>query len=492
MTERLRLVIVSNRLPVSLVEEDGVWSAAPSSGGLVTALRAVLRDRGGHWIGWPGAVESPPEQTELLAQASRESGFRLHPVGMSEDEMQKFYVGFSNEVIWPLFHDLVGRCRFEPSYWRTYCDVNGRFAEVVANQTSPDDFIWVHDYHLMDVGTVLRRLGARNRIAFFLHIPFPPPEIFAKLPWRAEVLRSLLDYDLLGFQTLRDRRNFVRCVRTFYRDVKVEGKGSVLGLRLPDRTVRVGAFAISIDFAEFAEGAATPEVEYLTAQLGHQLAGRRVILGVDRLDYTKGIPYRLAAFETLLERHPELHRHVTFVQVVTPSRETIPEYDQLHAQIDQAIGRINGRFTQPGWVPIHYLYRNLTRPELLAYYRSADVGLVTPLADGMNLVAKEVCAANVDEKAVLVLSEFAGAAAALQNDALLVNPYDVEGVAAALYEAVTMPSHARRTRMHRLRQKIRRNDIRQWVESFLQTAISRTLDDFPLLDPVDDYVPKLD
>jgi len=485
-----RLVVVSNRLPVVLEQENGNgWRAQPGSGGLVTALLPVLRHRGGMWIGWPGtSVDDPVGIKEALDGASKDAGYTLHSVPLNSEEVQKFYQGFSNEIIWPLFHDLQSLCTFDPSYWRTYTEVNRRYAETVARHSHENDFVWVHDYHLIHVASELRQLGAHTQLAFFLHIPFPSLDIFTKLPWRFQLLHALLEYDLVGFQTLRDRRNFIQCARTLLGDVTVQGKGQVVKMNAGGRTLRLGSFPISIDYNAFMKHAASPEIAALASDLRTRLPNRQLILGVDRLDYTKGIPHRLEAFRNALLRYPDLLERVRLVQVVVPSREDIPQYSELRTRIERLVGEINGQFTRPsGWVPIHYVFRSLTRSELLAYYRAAEIALVTPLKDGMNLVAKEFCACSIEEESVLILSEFAGAAAQLQNGALLVNPYDRDGVADAIYTAFGMPPAARRTRMRRLRRTIREHDIFWWVDSFLRAAIAKDLSAFPL---PPDYIPQ--
>jgi trehalose 6-phosphate synthase len=407
---------------------------------------------------------------------------------LTAQERDKFYYGFSNEVLWPLFHDLHSRCNFDPSYWPVYQQVNRKFAEVSAQASTPDDFIWVHDYHLLVVGQQLRALGVKAQTGLFLHIPFPALDVYVKLPWRTQLLHALLEYGLIGFQTVRDRTNFVQCVRTLVgHDVEVKGRGQVVTLKVGKRAVRLGAFPIGIDFEEFATQAMTPQVTERARLVQEDTRNRKLILGVDRLDYTKGVPDKLKAFRMGLARFPELQRRVTLIQIVVPSREHIPEYYDLKTEIERLVGRINGEFTRPGWVPIHYIHRSLDRTDLLSYYRAAAIGLVTPLRDGMNLVAKEFCACNVDGDAVLILSEFAGAAAQLQDGALLVNPYDVEGVADAIQKAFTMDAEERRARMMRIRKTVREHDIFWWTDAFLRAAISRELDDFPV---VHEYIPS--
>lgn len=438
------------------------------------ALMPVLRDRGGLWIGWGGTrgVESA-ELKAHLQDATEEFGHAFEPVGLSDDEVAGFYEGFSNEIVWPLFHDLLGQCRFDPAYWRSYVQVNRKYAgAILAASATDDDLIWVHDYHLMGVATHLRASGIRNRLGFFLHVPFPSPDIFLRLPWRGTVLRDLSSYDLIGFQTLRDRDHFVQCLRTQC-NVRASGDGQVQDIEIGEksggttRRLRVGAFPISIDYHEFADRAACAGAKSRAMDLRRTMHGRRIVLSVDRLDYTKGIPAKLEAFRTVLERSPKLIDDVVLHLQVVPSRENIPGYRQLWLEIERAVGEINGRFSRPGSIPIHYYYQSMQRDALCAHYRAADVMLVTPFKDGMNLVAKEYCACQTDSEGVLVLSEFAGAAAELQPAALSVNPYDVEGMADTIRQAIEMPAEERRKRMTTLRQRVRRNDIFRWVNGYL-------------------------
>jgi len=445
----------------------------------VTALLPVLRHRGGTWVGWPGAPGPARTFSRALAAASADAGYKLAIVSLNEDEVRDFYLGFSNEVIWPLFHDLPSLCRFEPAYWRAYVAANRKFARAVNTRAAPGDFIWVHDYHLMTVGAELRRLGTRARTGFFLHIPFPAPDVFMKLPWRMPLLDALVQFDLLGFQTTRDLRNFAACAQMLGKSVRTESKGMLLVGAGPHGAARAGHFPISIDYNAFMRRAAEPDVAAKAQDLHRLLPKRKLVLGVDRLDYSKGITLRLRAFQDLLERHPDMRGRVSLLQVVVPSRENIPQYERMKTQIEQLAGRINGAFARPGgWVPVWYEYRGLSRLELLAYYRAADIALITPLKDGMNLVAKEYCACSIEEDCVLILSEFAGAAEQLTG-ALLVNPYDIEGVAEAIRTAHQMSREERVARMRAMRRSVRRQDVFWWVDAFLNAAIARDLRAFP-------------
>lgn len=469
---RNRLIVVSNRLPtVFRTGDDGRLRPEPGSGGLVTALGPVLQDRGGIWIGWPGITAGREEIDRAVADASEQLGYGLKPVILSAPEIQDFYHGFANEILWPLFHDLQMLCNYEPRYWQTYREVNRRFAEVICETAQPGDFLWIHDYHLMGVAAELRRLGVKSRIGFFLHVPFPPLDIFLKLPWRMAVVQGLLEYDLIGLQTLRDRRNLVQCLQFLCKEIQVQGKGQVVKATTRDREVKIGHFPISIDYQAFHTQAANPLVANKVKALRDRLSERKLIFSVDRLDYTKGIPYRLQAFRSALARYPELRGRISLLQVVVPSRVNIPEYAKLKTAIEQLVGEINGEWARPGdWLPVWYVFGCLSRLDLVTYYRAADISLVTPLKDGMNLVAKEYCACSTDETGVLILSEFAGAAEQLGRNALLINPCDTEGMAEAIYRACGMTGEERRRRMHRLRRSIRKHDVFWWAEEFLRAA----------------------
>lgn len=482
---RSRLLIVSNRLPLKVVPRaDGKATFEPGSGGLVTALAPVLRDRGGTWIGWPGvdAEKAPDNLPELMEQAGKKLGYRIRPVALKKKEVKLFYEGFSNEVLWPIFHDFPSVANFDPKYWDAYRAVNRKYAEAIAEHGRPGDFIWIHDYQLMLVAEECRKLGVDGLFSFFLHIPFPSLGMFLKIPWRTEILRGLLAYDLLGVQTAWDRRNLMECVRSLIPEVVWRGRGRVASASLEGRDVRIGDFPISIDYRGFMRQAKSEPVLQGVRAIRKNLDKRTIILGVDRLDYTKGILYRLGAFYEALVRYPELREKTTLVQVAVPSRTAVPQYKRLRARIERMVGRINGQFTRPGWIPVHYIFRSLSREELLSYYRAADIALVTPLKDGMNLIAKEYCVTNVDNDGVLILSEFAGAASQLQIGALLVNPFDVVGTADAIFRACKMAASERKSRMRKMRAAIRKQDVFWWVDSFLRSAIAKDLSEFPALE----------
>ncbi|PYK07048.1 MAG: trehalose-6-phosphate synthase [Verrucomicrobia bacterium] len=465
-----RLIVVSNRLPFALdVTSEDLWTVTPAAGGLVSAIEPVLRERGGTWIGWPGIAGKIPRTP--LEEATRDVGYAVVPVSLSEAERDEFYYGYSNEVIWPLFHDLQSFCHFEPAFWDTYKTVNERYAEAIARHCQPGDFIWVHDYHLMYVAQALRARGVDAALTFFLHIPFPPFDIFAKLPQQQRLLRALLEFDLLGFQTRRDLRNFLQCVRRVLPEAEILPRAGVQRIRYRGREIRASRFPIGIDFESFEKGAASEEVAQRTRKLRAAFPDCQLMLGADRLDYSKGIPERLRAFRDALERHSELQGRVVLIQNVVPSRVEIPRYHEFKDRIDRLVGDINGRFSTDTWLPVHYRFRSLTRDDLLAHYRACEIALVTPLKDGMNLVAKEYCACSVDKNdGVLILSQFAGAAEQLKPGAVLVNPYDVEQVADTILKVFRMNDAERRARMKRMRRVVRDENVFWWVDSFLKAG----------------------
>jgi trehalose 6-phosphate synthase/phosphatase len=455
-----RLLIVSNRLPVTArVEADGVH-LTDATGGLATGLRSWHERSNGVWIGWPGdvAAETAAQREHLERQLTER---RIQPVYLSADDARRYYDGFSNRVLWPLFHYLVDRIPVDATGWDAYRHANQMFADTVLSVYRPGDAIWVHDYQLMLVPALLRERLPDARIGFFLHIPFPSSEVFRILPWRREVLRGLVGADLLGFHTFAYLRHFVTSL------LHIEGiEAQVDRIRVGDRIVHIGVFPMSIDAAAFEQLAMDPAVVAEAAAIRQEADHRRILLGVDRLDYTKGIPRRLLAFERLLEREPALRDSVRYIQLAVPSREGVDSYQSFRRQVEEAVGRINGTAATLRSTPIHYMHRSLARRQLVALYRAADVMLVTPLRDGMNLVAKEFIASRPDGDGVLILSEFAGAAAEL-GEAVVVNPYDVDAVAAAMKDALDMPPAVRRARMQNLRVRVREYDIHRWAARFI-------------------------
>jgi trehalose 6-phosphate synthase/phosphatase len=455
-----RLILVSNRLPVTAKLEHGVVSIGRSHGGLSAGLRAPHERLGGHWIGWPGDVSRMTEaqRGELGAHLAE---LRCEPVYLSAAEVSRYYDGFSNTVLWPLFHYLLDRIPAHSQEWEIYRAVNQKFADAVASAWRPGDLVWVHDYQLTLVPRMLRRRLPDATIGFFLHIPFPASEVLRILPWREQVLDGMLGADLVAFQTFTYRSHFSSAV---LRILGLPTQGD--GIHVDGRETRLGVFPIGVDAAALGEFAARPEVRSEVDVIRSDARGERILLGIDRLDYTKGIPRRLLAFERLLEREPHWRGKVRLVQVSVPSRDKVASYQDFRREVDELVGRINGAFSTVDWVPIHYVHRPFNQGHVVSLYGAADVMLVTPLRDGMNLVAKEFVACRPDEDGVLVLSEFAGAAVEM-GEALQVNPYDIEAMAQSYDDALTMPEEERRVRMRALRQRIAARDVHHWVQGFM-------------------------
>ncbi len=458
--ESRRLLIVSNRLPITTNVADDRISFAPASGGLATGLRGCHERTGGLWIGWPG-VTSPISEAQRC-ELDRELAARgIVSVHLTGEELREYYEEFSNGVLWPLFHYLLDRLPLGSTSWSTYQTINQRFADAVIERYQPGDLIWVHDYQLMLVPAMIRRRIPDARIGFFLHIPFPAAEVFRILPWRRQILGGLLGADLVGFHTFSYQQHFAASVAELTGLDPDED-----GVWLEDRRVRFGVFPMGIDAASFRALATSPEVEAAAAALREQANGRTILLGVDRLDYTKGIPRRLLAFEALLREDETLRDRVRLVQVAVPSREAVASYQEYRREVDEMIGRINGSYGTLNSVPIHYLYQSVSSEQLVALYRAADVMVVTPLRDGMNLVAKEYVASRVDDDGVLILSELAGAAEELQ-EALTVNAYDTESITDAMRRALAMPPAARRRRMRAMNARVMTYDVHRWAEHFV-------------------------
>lgn len=471
------LVIVANRLPVDqVVDGDGGVSWRRSPGGLVTALEPVLRANEGAWVGWPGGVDQ-----QLGAFVSE--GLHLVPVTLSAQEVEEFYEGFSNASLWPLYHDVVAKPEYHREWWDSYVKVNQRFAEQAAAVAANGATVWVQDYQLQLVPQMLRELRPDLRIGFYLHIPFPPSELFAQLPWRRQILEGLLGADLIGFQLAGAAQNFVRLVRN-----RVGHRTHRERVYLPDgREVRAAAYPISIDAAEFEDLARSPEVGRRSEEIRESLGSpKKIFLGVDRLDYTKGIYARLRAYAELVEDGHLSVEDAVFVQVATPSRERVEEYRILRDEIDRLVGRVNGDLGQLGRPVISYMHASMPREELAALYRAADVMVVTPFRDGMNLVAKEYVACRYDDGGALVLSEFAGAANELRQ-AWLINPYDINGMKSALLEACQASEKEQTRRMRAMRRTVTERDVAKWAGDFLGDLTAADPDQDLTLRPNFDY-----
>jgi trehalose 6-phosphate synthase len=448
-----RLIVISNRVA-------SITEGKSSAGGLVVGVLDALRETGGLWLGWNGDIKPDPEQHPLT---TRDKNIDFCTVALTQHDYDRYYRGFSNGVLWPTFHYRIDLSRYSGSDYNGYLDVNRRFAQILASSIKDDDRVWVHDYHLIPFGQACRSLGIQNKLGFFLHIPFPSPSVLTTIPPHRALVESMLAYDLLGFQTQNDVQAFADYV-TRYLGGTVDGNE----VRVGDRRLKVGAYPIGIHPDQIQSlsnrSARSKPLDALKSGLQH----RKLIVSVDRLDYSKGLIERFNAFERLLETAPHHRGKVTLVQIAPPSRQDVQGYRQIRRQLESTAGRINGKWTELSWTPIRYMNRSYDRTLLMSFFRASQVGLVTPLRDGMNLVAKEYVASQpADDPGVLVLSEFAGAAAEMRGGALMVNPYDVQGMADALDRALTMAVDERKTRYEHLMQVLKMNDLSSWQGRFL-------------------------
>ncbi|NUS43407.1 MAG: trehalose-6-phosphate synthase [Mycobacteriaceae bacterium] len=476
-------VVVANRLPVDLERlPDGSTRWKRSPGGLVTALEPILRHNNGAWIGWPGV---PDAEVDPFV----EDGVELHSVRLSAAEVADYYEGFSNATLWPLYHDVIVRPEYRREWWAAYVEVNRRFAEYTAKIAAEGATVWVQDYQLQLVPKMLRMLRPDLTIGFFLHIPFPPVELFMQMPWRTEIIEGLLGADLIGFHLPGGAQNFL------YLAKRLGGHGTSRGtvgvrvrfgvVQVGFRAVRVGAFPISISSGELDELSRRRSTRDRARQIRAELGDPKyVLLGVDRLDYTKGIDVRLAALEELLAEGRIDRENTVMVQLATPSRERVDSYIQMRGDIERQVGRINGEFGRVGHPVVHYLHRPVVREELISFFVAADAMLVTPLRDGMNLVAKEYVACRSDLKGALVLSEFTGAAGELRQ-AYLCNPHDLDDVKDAISEAVHQDPEAGRRRMRSLRRQVLTHDVDRWARAFLEALSHNDIAGSALLPDLD-------
>jgi trehalose 6-phosphate synthase len=462
-------VVVANRLPIDMERlPDGSTSWKRSPGGLVTALEPLLRRRQGAWIGWPGIVD---DDVDTEDEPIVEEDLRLHPVRLSADDVAEYYEGFSNATLWPLYHDVIVKPSYHREWWDRYVEVNRRFAKAAARAAARRAVVWVQDYQLQLVPKMLRELRPDLTIGFFLHIPFPPVELFMQLPWRTEIVEGLLGADLVGFHLTGGAQNFLILSRRLLGANTSRGAVGVRSrfgeVHLNGRTARVGAFPISIDSSELDQKGRNRNIRKRAREIRAEIGNpRKILLGVDRLDYTKGIDIRLKALAELLAEGRVKGEDTVLVQLATPSRERVESYQLLRNDIERQVGHINGEYGEVGHPVVHYLHRPVPRDELVAFFVASDVMLVTPLRDGMNLVAKEYVACRSDLGGALVLSEFTGAADELKQ-AYLVNPHDTEGVKDAIEAALNQTDEEGRRRMRALRRQVLVHDVDRWARSFL-------------------------
>ena len=453
-----RLVVISNRVPPP-------GGSGAEAGGLAVALQAALRERGGLWLGWSGQTAEDEDDPEPLKVHFREEGNILFAlVDLTQRDLDEYYNGFANRALWPLLHYRLDLADFDRQDLSGYMRVNAFFATVLAERLEPTDTIWVQDYHLIPLAAELRTRGIKNRIGFFLHIPWPPPDVWYAMPAHYRLLEAFTAYDLIGFQTGWDAENFALCLKR----EKLAEQAAPGRFQADNRTFGIGAFPIGIETGEFAEEARKARSNALVKRMVASLGDRHLVIGVDRLDYSKGIDHRMLAYERFLQNNPAYHNKVTYLQITPKSRSDVPEYAQMQAAVAGTAGRVNGAFGHLDWTPIRYINRTIKRSTLAGLYRMSDVGLVTPLRDGMNLVAKEfVAAQDGDDPGVLVLSRFAGAAAELSG-ALLVNPYDLDGTGNAIAHGLSMPREDRVARWRDMFDGLMKNDVSAWAGNFLE------------------------
>jgi trehalose 6-phosphate synthase/phosphatase len=462
-----RLVIVSNRLPVSIERRRGKLVFQPSMGGLATGLGSFYKSYNSLWIGWPGVTvnKKDGDDKEVLTERLR-SEFQCQPVFLSQSEVDNYYHGFCNKTIWPLFHYFPQYVSYDEAHYKSYERVNRHFCYAVEAVAQPDDIIWINDYHLMLLPRLLRECMPDATIGFFLHIPFPSYEIFHLLPWRKEILEGLLGADLIGFHTYDYAQYFLDNIRSAL------GYEHTFGQITGDaHTVKVDVFPMGIDYERYARAPHLPEVQKDAARLRKTIGDAKFILSIDRLDYSKGIPQRLEAFGDFLQKNPEYKEKVSLILVAVPSRTQVEHYKLLKSRVDELIGKINGEHGTIGWIPISYLYRSLRFPTLNALYSIADIALITPLRDGMNLIAKEYLASKTDGKGVLILSEMAGAAKEL-GEAIIVNPNDREEMVEAIETALAMPEDEQRERNSIMQRRLQRYNVTRWAEDFVDRLLA--------------------
>lgn len=456
----MKIVIIANRLPVKIERSEEGFTIERSEGGLATGLGSLETKAEKYWVGWPGIHTDDETERQQITEKLHELNF--HPVFLSDEQISNYYEGYSNSTIWPLCHYFFSYIEYKAEYWAAYREVNALFSRESLPFIENDDIVWVQDYQLMLLPKMIRDKKPATSIGYFHHIPFPSYELFRVLPEREEVLEGLLGADLIGFHTHDYMRHFISAI---YRVLNLNCNLDEITLK--ERIVHVDAFPMGINYEQYHEAPALPAVREKSAMLREKLSDKQVILSVDRLDYSKGILHRLEGYAQFLENNPEYHEQVSLAMIVVPSRDNVEMYAELKAKIDQAIGEINGRYARLDWSPIFYFYRSFSFEELIAMYDIADIALVTPLRDGMNLVAKEYLAAKRDQPGVLILSEMAGASIELQ-DALIINPNDKDEIEKAILQALTMPLEEKRERMSRMQKRIASRTVKRWANDFVK------------------------
>lgn len=468
-----KTIIVSNRLPLNVSVDNGDVKVFPSVGGLATGMKSIHQNSESLWIGWAGVASD--EIDEITAEKIKDLSIKEKcvPVPLTHQELDEYYFGFSNRVLWPLFHYFSEYADYQESFWKTYKNVNQKFAEIILENLNDGDKIWVHDYQLLLVPQMIKEKRPDVSVGFFLHIPFPSYEIFRTIPWREEILKGMLGADLLGFHTYDYERHFISSVSRILRY-----ETNINTIRVGNRLVKVDSFPMSIDYEKFHNAAIEQSqrtektsLQIRIDQYKELVEDSKLILSIDRLDYTKGIAKRLEALEYFLDKFPQFKEKVRLIMLAVPSREEVPQYQQLKKEVDELVGRINGKFSTPTWTPVWYFYRSLPFEELIELYTSSDIAFLTPIRDGMNLVAKEYVASRIDQTGVLILSEMAGVAHEM-NDALLINPNDYNQMAETLKFALEMSKKEQISRNKIIQKRIKRYDVEKWASDFMEALNS--------------------
>ncbi len=455
-----KTIIVSNRLPVKIIHEDDSFYYVPSEGGLATGLSSIYKEGDNLWVGWPGQSIKKEEDKEQIKKDLKSEN--MIPVFLSKKLIENFYEGFSNDTIWPIFHYFLQFANFDPYLFDAYVEANKVFCDAVMEVASEEDTIWVHDYQLLLLPQMIREKLPNVSIGFFQHIPFPSYEVFRMMPWRKKILRGMLGADLIGFHTYDDMRHFLSSVSRLVGIPTSQGR-----IETGNRIIEVDSFPMGIDYNKYAISAASPKTIDKEISYRASLGDQKLIISMDRLDYSKGLPKRLEAFESFLNKYPEFQEKVSIIMVVVPSRDNVSQYKELKEEVDLLVGRINGNFGKLNWTPVHYFYRSFSLESISAFYRMAHVALVTPMRDGMNLVCKEFIASRLDKTGVLILSEMAGASKEL-SDAILVNPNDNDQIVEAIHEALNMPDEEQIMHIGIMQETLKRYNINHWVSIFME------------------------
>ncbi len=472
------IILVSALIPVSIEEENGEYKAKVSPGGLITTLSQSIKGKSVKWFGWYGFEKFSKHIEELIIEEGKKKGLNLFPISLSKEEIYNFFNMFSNGVIWPLFHSFTQYCRFNEDYWHFYKKANEKFARKILKHIDKDTVLWVHDYHFFLLPKYIKEKNKNVKINFFLHIPFPSPEIFLKLPWRKEIIDGFLNFDFAGFHTQIDKENFINCVKHFY-NVKEEKADYFTDIYIQGKKIRLASIPISIDFNFYDKSARKKETVKIFKDLKEKYKDKHLIISVDRIDYTKGLVEKLNGYRRFLEKYPEYREKVVLMISTAPNVKKLPEYENLEKEFHHKIAEINGSLGTENWRPVLFINRRLSLEELTAYYRTADISLITPIKDGLNIVCKEYAASNVDLNGAVILSEFAGASTEIGDFVYLVNPNDIENIADTIKKVIEEKQEIKKEKMENLRKHINKFNIYWWAETYFKIAEGKNINNFP-------------